>query len=158
HSQMQPADALLLGTDMVKDTAPLVAAYNDTAGVTGRFNKNILARLNREMGANFDLDAFAHRAIWNAAASRMEMHLDSTRNQTVHIPSLDRSFSFRRGESIHTESSYKFTPDAVEEILRKSGFALEQSWYDANHWFGVHLGRVIGDEEMLEEDAEEAAA
>ena len=80
RSQLQPGDALLLGTDMVKDISPLLAAYNDKAGVTADFNKNILTRLNRELGANFELDAFEHRAIWNAEASRMEMHLDSKRN------------------------------------------------------------------------------
>ncbi len=158
RSQLQPADALLLGTDMVKDTAPLLAAYNDKAGVTVAFNKNILTRINRELGANFALDDFEHRAVWNAEASRMEMHLDSRRSQTVHIASLDRSFQFKRGESIHTESSYKFTPEAVEEILLKSGFTLEQSWYDADRWFGVHLARVIDSEEMNEEEPEEAAA
>ncbi len=158
RSQLQPADAFLLGTDMVKDVAPLLAAYNDKAGVTAQFNKNILTRLNRELGANFALDAFEHRAVWNAEASRMEMHLDSKRDQTVRIALLDRSFSFKRGESIHTESSYKFTPKAVEEILLKSGFALEQSWYDADRWFGVHLARVIDNEEMIEDQPEEAAA
>lgn len=158
RSQLQPADALLLGTDMVKDTAPLLAAYNDEAGVTAEFNKNILARLNRELGANFVLDAFEHRAVWNASASRMEMHLDSKRNQTVRIPPLDRSFQFKRGESIHTENSYKFTSEYVEDMLLKSGFMLEQSWYDADRWFGVHLARVVDGETMLEEDAEEAAA
>lgn len=156
HSQLQPADTLLLGTDMVKDAAPLLAAYNDTAGVTARFNKNILARLNRELGANFALDAFEHRAIWNVNDSRMEMHLDSKRNQSVPIPALDRSFQWKRGESIHTENSYKFTPEMVEEILLGSGFALEQSWYDADRWFGVHLARAVDRDILL--DDEEAAA
>jgi L-histidine Nalpha-methyltransferase len=158
RSQLQPADALLLGTDMVKGGAPMLAAYNDKAGVTAAFNKNILARLNRELGANFALDAFEHRAVWNAAARRMEMHLDSKRNQTVRIQSLDRSFTFKRGESIHTENSYKFTPELVEDLLVKSGFELERSWYDADRWFGVHLARVLDNEIMTDEDAEEAAA
>jgi L-histidine N-alpha-methyltransferase len=158
RSQLQPADALLLGTDMVKQTAPLLAAYNDGAGVTAAFNKNILARLNRELGADFALDAFEHRAVWNADASRMEMHLDSKRNQTVRIQALDRSFQFKRGESIHTESSYKFSPGAVNDILVKSGFALEQSWYDTDRWYGVHLARVVGTEAMIDDDVEPAAA
>lgn len=153
RSQLQPADTLLLGTDMVKATAPLLAAYNDKAGVTAAFNKNVLARLNRELGANFALDEFEHRAVWNAAACRMEMHLDSRRNQMVHISALDRSFQLRRGESIHTENSYKFTTEAVEDLFLQSGFAWEQSWYDPDRWFGVHLARVIGSEEMIEEDA-----
>jgi L-histidine N-alpha-methyltransferase len=158
HSQLQPADSLLLGTDMVKDNAPLLAAYNDKAGVTAAFNKNILTRLNRELGANFAVDEFAHRAVWNAEASRMEMHLDSKRNQSVHIAALDRSFQFKRGESIHTESSYKFTPEAIEDILQKSGFSLEQSWYDRKHWFGVHLARVVDSKELSEEESKEEAA
>ncbi len=158
RSQLEPADTLLLGTDMVKDTAPLLAAYNDKAGVTAAFNKNVLVRLNRELGANFALDAFEHRAIWNAASSRMEMHLDSRRNQTVRIPALDRSFQFKRGESIHTENSYKFIPEVVQDILLQSGFALEKSWYDGDHWFGVHLARVIDSETMIDEDSEEEAA
>lgn len=156
HAQLQPGDALLLGTDMVKTTAPLLAAYNDAAGVTARFNKNILSRLNRALGADFDLDAFQHRAVWNPQASRMEMHLDSLSSQTVRIPALDRSFPFKRGESIHTENSYKFTPEAVEEILRESGFSLERSWYDEDGWFGVHLARVVDGETAQEPD--EAAA
>lgn len=158
HSQLQPGDALLLGTDMVKDVAPLLLAYNDAAGITARFNKNILARLNRALGADFALESFTHRAIWNADRSRMEMHLDSKRSQTVQVPALDRSFQFKRGESIHTENSYKFTPESVEEILSSSGFSLEQSWYDADRWFGVHLARVIDRETMLDDEAEEEAA
>lgn len=157
HSQLQPADALLLGTDMVKDTTTLLAAYNDKAGITAAFNKNILTRLNRELGADFMLDEFNHRAVWNAAASRMEMHLDSRQNQTVRIPALDRSFQFKRGESIHTENSYKFTPEDIGEILLKSGFSLEKSWYDADRWFGVHLARVVDSESMINGNAEEAA-
>lgn len=158
HAQLQPADALLLGTDMVKDPAPLLAAYNDVAGTTAAFNKNILARLNRELGANFTMDAFDHRAIWNAAQSRIEMHLDSQRNQVVRVQALERSFRFRRGESIHTENSYKFTPEMAEEILRRGGFLLEHSWYDDAGWFGVHLARALDRESLLEEDAEETAA
>lgn len=158
RSQLQPADALLLGTDMIKDKATLVAAYNDAAGVTAAFNKNVLRRLNRELGGNFDLDSFDHRAIWNSAECRMEMHLDSRINQTVHVSALDRSFGFRRGESIHTENSYKFTPADIDYILLRSGFSLEKTWYDSDRWFGVHLARVVDSETMSQEDEEEAAA
>lgn len=158
HSQLMHGDALLLGTDMVKPIPPMLAAYNDTAGITAAFNKNILARINRELGGDFDLDTFQHRAIWNAAESRMEMHLDSTRNQSVRIEALDRSYKFRRGESIHTENSRKFTLEAVEDILFRSGFVLERSWYDADCWFGVHLARVVETAAMPDEDAEEQAA
>ncbi len=158
RSQLLPGDALLLGTDMAKNTPPLLAAYNDAAGVTAQFNKNVLVRLNRELGANFALDAFEHRAVWNKTEGRMEMHLHSTRSQTVRIDSLDRSFDFKRGESIHTENSYKFTPEGVEDILLRSGYTLEQSWYDADRWFGVHLARVLEAETMVEDEDEEAAA
>jgi L-histidine Nalpha-methyltransferase len=156
RTQLQPGDALLLGTDMAKDVAPLLAAYNDRAGVTAEFNKNILARLNRELGANFALDAFEHRAIWNPSQSRIEMHLDSRCNQMVHVELLHRNFGFKRGESIHTENSYKFSPEQVEEMLQKSGYVLEQSWYDDKRWFGVHLARIV-DAEILPSDEDAAA-
>ncbi|MHB8302605.1 MAG: L-histidine N(alpha)-methyltransferase [Acidobacteriaceae bacterium] len=158
RQQLQPGDALLLGTDMVKEAGPLLAAYNDRAGVTAAFNKNILLRINRELGANFAVDAFAHRAIWNPREGRMEMHLDSTCNQSVRIGALHRSFEFRRGESIHTENSYKFTAQAVEDILLKSGYVLEQSWYDRKRWFGVHLARIVESDALPDEDAEMEAA
>ena len=156
RTQLQPGDALLLGTDMAKDVAPLLAAYNDRAGVTAEFNKNILARLNRELGANFSLNAFDHRAIWNASQSRIEMHLDSRCNQMVHVELLHRNFGFKRGESIHTENSYKFSPEQVEEMLQRSGYVLEQSWYDDKRWFGVHLARIV-DAEILPSDEDAAA-
>ncbi len=156
RTQLQPGDALLLGTDMVKDVAPLLAAYNDRAGVTAGFNKNILARLNRELGANFALNAFDHRAIWNASQSRIEMHLDSRCDQMVHIERLHRNFGFKRRESIHTENSYKFSPEQVGEMLQTSGYALEQSWYDDKRWFGVHLARIV-DAESLPTDEDAAA-
>jgi dimethylhistidine N-methyltransferase len=158
RAQLKHGDALLLGTDMVKPISPMLAAYNDAAGVTAEFNKNILLRINRELGANFDVHAFEHRAIWNAAKSRIEMHLDSTREQTVGVPALKRSFDFCCGESIHTENSYKFTLGGVEDILRRSGFVLEQSWYDNSRWFGVHLARVLETETMPDDEAEDEAA
>ncbi|MEO6966298.1 MAG: L-histidine N(alpha)-methyltransferase [Acidobacteriaceae bacterium] len=157
RSQLQPGDALLLGTDMVKDPAPLLAAYNDSAGVTANFSKNILARLNRQLGANFSLDTFEHRAIWNPTESRIEVRLESKQNQIVRVESLGHSFQFKRGESIHTENCYKFTPESVEDLLLQSGYVLEQSWYDDNHWFGVHLARVV-EAEIMTGDEEEAAA
>ncbi len=155
RTQLQPGDALLLGTDMVKDEPTLHAAYNDRAGVTAAFNKNILTRLNRELGAEFPLDRFRHRALWNQERSRMEMHLFSTERQMVRIAALDRGFTFAAGESIHTENSYKFTPDGVAEMFSRSGFALEQSWYDEANWFGVHLARVV---DAMAEPAEDGAA
>jgi len=139
---MRVGDAMLLGTDMAKSAKILVPAYDDAAGVTAAFNKNILARLNRELDADFDLDAFRHVAVWNKRCSRMEMHLESLRSQGVFLPVLNMDVAFSPGERIHTENSYKYTAEMVEAILRESGFRLEQSWYDRQKWFGVHLARV----------------
>ncbi len=91
--------------------------------VTAAFNKNVLARLNRELEANFDLETFRHVALWNRRCSRMEMHLESTLAQTVFIPALDLDITFAKGERIHTENSYKYTPEMIESILRESGFS-----------------------------------
>ena len=131
---------MVIGVDLEKDVRVLYEAYNDKAGVTARFNLNVLHRINRELGGNFDLSAFTHRAIYNRDRHRIEMHLISRRTQTVRV--LGRSFSFRAGESIHTESSYKYTAEMIEIILMESGFKLEQSWQDRKKWFGVHLARV----------------
>jgi len=138
---LSPGDALLLGTDLAKDASLLVPAYDDAAGVTARFNKNVLARINRELGGHFNLDRFKHVALWNAQASRMEMHLESTRAQTVRIDALDLEVSFAARERIHTENSYKFTEAMVAKMLSDAGYAPEQSWFDSKRWFGVHLAR-----------------
>ncbi|HYG99543.1 MAG TPA: L-histidine N(alpha)-methyltransferase [Terriglobales bacterium] len=143
HS-LAPGDALLLGTDLSKDERVLVAAYDDAAGVTAAFNKNILARINRELGGHFDTRSFRHLALWNGPESRIEMHLESTKNQTVKIDELGLSVDFRAGERIHTENSYKFTPAMTKSILDSSGFALERSWTDEKGWFALHLARVEG--------------
>lgn len=142
RASLQPGDALLLGFDMVKDARLLSAAYNDAAGVTARFNKNLLARINRELGANFDLEEFDHVAFWNRPMSRIEMHLESRVDQTVRISDLARNFHFIFRERIHTENSYKFTPRSISRLLRQSGLHLEQSWSDPKQWFSVTLARV----------------
>jgi len=139
---MRAGDAMLLGTDMAKSPKIMLPAYDDAQGVTAAFNKNILARLNRELDADFDLDAFRHVALWSKRCSRMEMHLESVVRQRVFLPVLDMDMSFTAGERIHTENSYKYTTEMVETILRESGFTLEQSWQDRQKWFGVHLARV----------------
>lgn len=116
-------DALfVLGVDLAKDPAILVAAYDDSAGVTAAFNRNLLVRANRELDAGFDVDAFVHRAVWNAAASRMEMHLEATREMVVEIG--DRRFAFARGETIHTESSRKYSEASVQELAEASGWRM----------------------------------
>ena len=139
---MRAGDALLLGTDMAKSQKLLVPAYDDPQGVTAEFNKNLLARLNRELDADFDLDGFRHVASWNKHCSRMEMYLESVRLQSVFLAGIDMDVNFAAGERIHTENSYKYTPEMVGTILRESGYKLEQSWHDRQKWFGVHLARV----------------
>lgn len=142
RSQLTSGDALLLGTDLVKDPAILVPAYDDAQGVTEQFDKNILARLNRELGANFDLDFFRHVAIWNPEKSRMEINLESLRPQAVDLGLLNRRVSFANGERIHTENSYKYTMPMVREMLKTSGFSLDATWFDHRTWFALHLARV----------------
>jgi len=137
-----PGDALLLGTDMVKPAEILVPAYDDAQGITAEFDKNILRRLNREFDGDFDLDSFRHIAEWNAAKSRMEIYLESTRPQTAVLRSLGLKVTLAAGERIHTENSYKYTLSMVERMLCASGFRLEKTWYDRRRWFGLHLARV----------------
>jgi dimethylhistidine N-methyltransferase len=143
RSALVPGDSILLGVDLVKDQGTLLDAYDDAAGVTADFNRNLLVRLNREFGANFDIDAFAHRAVWNPSHSRMEMHLESRIKQSVRIPSLDLNLCFRRGETIHTENSYKYRPGHAEALLKSAGFAAEHTWTDEHGWFAVHLARAV---------------
>ncbi|MBV8162824.1 MAG: L-histidine N(alpha)-methyltransferase [Candidatus Eremiobacteraeota bacterium] len=134
-------DALLLGTDLKKDPAVLEAAYDDAIGLTAAFNRNILGRINRELGGHFDIGRFAHRARYDAEAGRIEMHLESQTDQTVAIDELDLSVRFGRSETIHTESSYKFSRDDVERLARESGFVLEQTWTDDGGRFACNLLR-----------------
>jgi dimethylhistidine N-methyltransferase len=142
RSSMNAGDALLLGTDMRKSSDILVPAYDDPDGVTAAFNRNVLSRINRELGANFDLGAFAHRIVWNDALSRIEMHLESLRDQTVNLGVLGTTVEFRKGETIHTENSYKFTLPMVQSIAQNGGFRVERTWSDSRRWFTVHLLRA----------------
>jgi dimethylhistidine N-methyltransferase len=135
-------DSLLLGTDLVKKASVLHAAYNDKQDITAAFNLNMLARINRELGADFNLRRFRHEAVWNPAASRIEMYLVSLAPQVVTIPSLNLQLFFAEGERIHTENSYKFTPEMVNGIVCAAGFSLERSWSDAQDYFAVHLARA----------------
>ncbi len=139
RAQLQPGDSLLLGTDMVKNVDTLLAAYDDAAGVTARFNMNVLVRINRELEANFNPKLFRHRARWNEQHSRIEMHLESLLSQKVALRALDVEVRFARGETIHTENSYKFTDDRVVALLKRAGFKLRQQWTDSNRWFTVYL-------------------
>ncbi len=142
RQSLEPGDAFLLGIDLVKDARVLNGAYNDAQLVTERFNKNVLSRINRELGGDFDVRLFKHIAFWNAGASRIEMHLESRVAQTVNVRDLNRGFHFDRGERIHTENSYKFTPASIAKLLQESGFRLEKSWADPKEWFCVLLARA----------------
>ena len=133
------ADAFLLGADLVKPRAALLRAYDDPLQVTAAFNRNLLVRINRELGATFDLDAYRHQAIWNEDASRIEMHLVSTRRQTVSVPASGLEIELQEGESIWTESSYKFRPDAVVAMLERNGFRLRSQWIDEAAQFALTL-------------------
>lgn len=138
--QLQPGAGLLLGTDRLKDVETMRRAYDDAAGVTAAFNLNVLVRLNRELGANFDLRGFRHEARWNEAHCRVEMHLVSTHAQRVLIPALGQ-FVFRAGESIHTECSTKYGQAHVDRILHAAGFCPVKRFSDAQGLFDLHLAR-----------------
>ncbi|MDN4519561.1 L-histidine N(alpha)-methyltransferase [Mycolicibacterium austroafricanum] len=136
---MQPGDTLLLGTDLVKDTGRLLRAYDDSAGVTARFNRNVLAVINRELGADFGVEAFEHVARWNAAEERIEMWLRSTRTQRVHIAALDLAVDFADGEQLLTEVSCKFRPSGVDQELASAGLRRTHWWTDDAGDFGLSL-------------------
>lgn len=136
------ADArLLIGVDLVKDPAILVPAYDDEAGVTAAFNLNVLARLNREGGADFDLNAFTHKAVWNSAQSRMEMHLISRHVQVVHIAG--QAIRFADGETIHTENSYKYTTAGFIALAGRSAWRSVQVWTDDKDQFSIHFLEAV---------------
>jgi len=134
-----PGDALLLGTDLEKDVEVQVLAYDDPAGVTAAFNLNILGRINRELGANFDLKSFRHEARWNTEERRIEMHLCSLRRQTVAIPAASLQVMLNQGETIWTESSHKYKVEEVLEMAADTGFRCEGQWIDAEWPFAQNL-------------------
>jgi L-histidine N-alpha-methyltransferase len=139
RAQAAPDDALLLGTDLVKDPDRLVAAYDDGAGVTAAFNRNMLTVINRELGADFDVRGFAHIALWNAADSWIEMRLRAVRDQRVTIDSLALTVDFERGEDLLTEISAKLTPAVIDAELAASGWATAARWTDPDGDFAVTL-------------------
>lgn len=134
---MDPADRLLLGTDLDKNEAKLRAAYDDAAGVTARFNRNLLDRINRDLGADFVVDQFRHESRYNPQHHRVEMHLVSQADQMVTIPVAGVAVRFAAGESIHTENSHKYTPELLAELAHRSGFVEEAAWTDAAGQFRV---------------------
>jgi L-histidine Nalpha-methyltransferase len=139
RASLRPGDSFLLGTDLVKDVGVLVAAYDDSAGVTAAFNKNVLAVLNAELGADFDLDAFEHVALWDPANEWIEMRLRSTSQQRARVRDLDLDVRFAAGEEMRTEVSAKFRRAGVEAELAAAGLALRAWWTDAAGQFGLSL-------------------
>ncbi|MCU1347464.1 MAG: methyltransferase [Acidobacteria bacterium] len=136
---LRAGDAFLLGADAVKDQGILIPAYDDVLGVTAAFNRNLLVRINRELGGTFDVASFRHQARYDDRKDRIEMHLVSTTRQHVAVPAAGIEIDFREEESIHTESSYKFTRDTIERLARESGFRLVRQWTDHRDWFGENL-------------------
>ncbi|HXW06660.1 MAG TPA: L-histidine N(alpha)-methyltransferase [Vicinamibacterales bacterium] len=136
---LAPGDLLLLGADLTKPERDLLLAYDDPLGVTAAFNRNLLVRINRELGADFDLGAFAHRVIWNRTHQRIEMHLVSLADQVVRVPASDFVVRFAAGEWIWTESSYKYTPEQIVEMGAGSAFATRDQWIDADARFALTL-------------------
>lgn len=142
RSALAPGDALLVGADLRKDRGILEPAYDDALGVTAAFNLNLLARINRELGGHFELPAFRHRALYDEAHGRMEMHLVSKVAQRVTIEALDLEFAFVAGETIHTESSYKHTAATLASLADASGFTIRKTWTDSRGWFADVLMAV----------------
>jgi len=136
---LQPGDALLLGTDLEKDNALQLLAYNDPAGVTAAFNLNLLARINREMGADFDLSSFRHEARWNTAERRIEMHLRSTCRQIVQIPAAGLRVMLDEDETIWTESSHKYKAEEIPNMAERTGFSCDGQWIDQEWPFAQNL-------------------
>ena len=143
RAAMLPNDRLLIGVDLVKDIAVLEAAYNDAAGVTGEFNKNLLRRINRELIGDFDLDGFAHHAPFVQEHARIEMHLVSKFDQTVNLNELDLRFDFAAGEIVHTENSHKYTLESFARLCAPAGLEIQARWTDENNWFAELLLRPI---------------
>jgi L-histidine Nalpha-methyltransferase len=141
---MGPEDRLLLGTDLVKDRAALHAAYNDAAGITAAFNKNVLRVINRELDGRFDLDRFEHVAFFHEASRQIEMHLRALGSMQVEIGKLGLTVPFADGETIHTEISRKFTRDSVAELYARSGLEMSGWHVPANEWFAISVARRKG--------------
>jgi dimethylhistidine N-methyltransferase len=135
-----PGGGLLLGVDMQKERSLIERAYNDRSGVTAAFNLNLLRRMNRELGTNFRPDHFSHYALFDAQHQRMEMHLVSRRRQEVTLG--DEEFEFSNEEMIHTENSYKFSPEGVTQLAESAGWRVAQTWTDSHEWFSLNYLEV----------------
>lgn len=136
---MSTSDRLLVGIDLRKDADVLQRAYDDSRGVTARFNQNLLSRINRELGGHFNLESFQHHAVYAEEIGRIEMYLVSNRAQTVSIDGLKLEVFFKSGETIHTENSYKYSPAEIDALVHVVGFGLERQWFDDSRRFSVNL-------------------
>lgn len=136
---MSTGDRVLVGIDLRKDRAVLEPAYDDAQGITARFNLNLLARINRELGGRFDLQRFRHHALYDADAGRIEMYLVSTQDQPVRIEDLELTVPFAAGEAVHTENSYKYSMDEIETLASEAGVRIDEQWLDAGRRFSVNL-------------------
>jgi dimethylhistidine N-methyltransferase len=143
RSSVSRHDALLLGVDLVKPERTLTLAYDDPLGVTAAFNRNLLVRINRELGADFDVDQFRHQAVWNGSESRVEMHLVACRAQDVRIEHSELDLHIGTGERIWTESSYKYSPERITALLRAGGFAVVRQWIDEDAQFALTLAEAM---------------
>lgn len=139
HDAMRPHDRFLVGIDLRKDRAILEAAYDDSRGVTARFNKNILKRVNAQLNGHFDLENFRHLARYDEDLGRVEMHLVANSAHVVGIDTLKLQIEFAEGETIHTENSYKYSQQEIDELTARSSFHLERQWFDAEHKFSLNL-------------------
>jgi L-histidine Nalpha-methyltransferase len=143
RAALSPRDALLVGADLVKPERDLLLAYDDPLGITAAFNRNLLVRINRELGADFAIERFAHRAVWNAPESRVEMHLVSTARQSVRVPAASIDVTFEAGETIWTESSYKYEPERIHVMLERAGFRRVSQWVDEEDRFALTLVEAV---------------
>jgi dimethylhistidine N-methyltransferase len=139
RSNVNPSDRLLLGIDLRKNRETLESAYDDSSGVTARFNRNLLERINRELGGHFDPETFDFRATYDATSGAVDSQLLSRKQQVVEIDDLELRVSFAAGETIHTESSYKYSREEIESLAHRSGFELLEHWLDAKDRFSVNL-------------------
>ncbi|MBA3750225.1 MAG: L-histidine N(alpha)-methyltransferase, partial [Nitrosopumilus sp.] len=132
-------DFLLIGFDLIKDDSIIELAYNDKEEVTSKFNLNILNRINKELGGNFILENFSHKAIYNKNKDRIEMHIVSKKRQQVFISGLNKNIDFEENETIHTENSYKYNNNEIKKLVNRAGFTIEKEFYDTNNWYDLVL-------------------
>ena len=143
RASVKNGDAVLLGVDLVKATERLLVAYDDPLGVTAAFNRNLLLRINRELGASVDLDGFVHRAVWMAEQGRVEMHLEARTDQAIHIPRANVDEYLQAGETIWTESSYKYIPEQIDDLLESCGFNPTAQWIDRDDGFALTIAEAF---------------